>query len=75
VLASWPLAAPQGAASLFCGMPLGILYVVATPLGHMGDLSPRAVETLRGVDTVAAEDTRRTLGLLSAIDAHPRLLS
>jgi 16S rRNA (cytidine1402-2'-O)-methyltransferase len=56
-------------------MPLGILYVVATPLGHMGDLSPRAVETLRSVDTVAAEDTRRTLGLLSAIDAHPRLLS
>ena len=41
----------------------------------MGDLSPRAVETLRSVDTVAAEDTRRTLGLLSAIDAHPRLLS
>lgn len=56
-------------------MPSGTLYVVATPLGHMGDLSPRAVETLRGVDTVAAEDTRRTLGLLSAIDAHPRLLS
>jgi len=56
-------------------MPLGILYVVATPLGHMGDLSPRAVETLRAVDTVAAEDTRRTQGLLSAIDAHPRLLS
>ena len=56
-------------------MPFGTLYVVATPLGHMGDLSPRAVETLRSVDTVAAEDTRRTLGLLSAIDAHPRLLS
>lgn len=56
-------------------MPFGTLYVVATPLGHMGDLSPRAAETLRRVDTVAAEDTRRTLGLLSAIDAHPRLLS
>ncbi len=53
----------------------GTLFVVATPLGNMGDLSPRAVETLRTVDTVAAEDTRRTLGLLSAIDAHPRLVS
>lgn len=41
----------------------------------MGDLSPRAAETLRAVDTVAAEDTRRTQGLLAAIDAHPRLLS
>lgn len=53
----------------------GTLYVVATPLGHLGDLSTRAVETLRSVDTVAAEDTRRTLGLLASIDAHPRLLS
>ena len=53
----------------------GTLYVVATPLGHLGDLSTRAVETLRAVDTVAAEDTRRTLGLLASIDAHPRLLS
>lgn len=56
-------------------MPLGTLFVVATPLGHMGDLSPRAADTLRTVDTVAAEDTRRTQGLLAAIDAHPRLLS
>lgn len=53
----------------------GTLYVVATPLGNLGDLSPRAAETLRTVDTVAAEDTRRTLGLLATIDAHPRLLS
>lgn len=56
-------------------MPAGTLYIVATPLGNLGDLSPRAAETLRGVDTVAAEDTRRTLGLLAAIDAHPRLVS
>ena len=53
----------------------GTLYVVATPLGHLGDLSPRAAEVLRTVPVVAAEDTRRTQGLLSAIDAHPRLLS
>lgn len=56
-------------------MPAGTLYIVATPLGNLGDLSPRGAETLRTVDTVAAEDTRRTLGLLSAIDAHPRLVS
>ena len=53
----------------------GTLFVVATPLGNLGDLSPRAAETLRTVDTVAAEDTRRTQGLLASIDAHPRLVS
>ncbi|MGH7584094.1 MAG: 16S rRNA (cytidine(1402)-2'-O)-methyltransferase [Gemmatimonadales bacterium] len=51
------------------------LYVIATPLGNLGDLSPRAGETLRRVALVAAEDTRRTRQLLSAIDAHPRLVS
>ena len=56
-------------------MPAGTLFVVATPLGNLGDLSPRAAETLRTVHTVAAEDTRYTLGLLSSIDAHPKLLS
>lgn len=56
-------------------MSPGTLYIVATPLGNLGDLSPRATETLRSVHTVAAEDTRYTLGLLSSIDAHPKLLS
>lgn len=56
-------------------MPAGTLYIVATPLGNLGDLSHRATETLRSVHTVAAEDTRYTLGLLSSIDAHPKLLS
>src|SRR4051812_21064282 len=51
------------------------LYVVATPLGNLGDLSPRAAELLRRVPVVAAEDTRRTRGLLSHLGASPTLLS
>lgn len=43
----------------------GTLYVVATPIGHLGDLSVRAVEVLRTVDLIAAEDTRHTRGLLA----------
>ncbi|HEX2637846.1 MAG TPA: 16S rRNA (cytidine(1402)-2'-O)-methyltransferase [Gemmatimonadales bacterium] len=53
----------------------GTLYVVATPLGNLGDLSPRAAELLRSVPVVAAEDTRRTRGLLSHLGASPQLLS
>jgi len=41
------------------------LYVVATPLGNLADLSPRAADCLRQVAVVAAEDTRRTRGLLA----------
>ena len=51
------------------------LYVVATPLGNLGDLTIRAAEVLRTVPVVAAEDTRRTRGLLDHIGAAPQLLS
>jgi 16S rRNA (cytidine1402-2'-O)-methyltransferase len=43
----------------------GALVLVATPIGNLGDLSPRAIETLRDADVVAAEDTRRTRALLT----------
>ncbi len=51
------------------------LYVVATPIGNLGDLSPRAVETLKSVALIAAEDTRVTQKLLSAFDIHTPLTS
>lgn len=53
-------------------MPAGTLYVIATPLGHLGDLSERVVETLRSVPIIAAEDTRHSRRLLNVIDARPR---
>ncbi len=54
----------------------GTLYVVATPIGNLGDLSPRAAEVLRSVGVIVAEDTRRTRHLLAHLGAPaPALLS
>ena len=53
----------------------GKLFIVGTPIGNMGDMSPRAVQTLREVDFVAAEDTRVTRGLLSRFDIHRPMVS
>ena len=51
------------------------LFVVATPIGNLGDLSPRAVETLKSVQLIAAEDTRVTMKLTAHFDIHTPLTS
>jgi 16S rRNA (cytidine1402-2'-O)-methyltransferase len=53
----------------------GHLYVVATPIGNLGDLSPRALKILDGVDLIAAEDTRVTAALLAHFGVRTRLLA
>ncbi len=56
-------------------MSAGTLFVVATPLGNLGDLSDRAKQVLRAAHIVAAEDTRRARTLLTHADATPRVVS
>ena len=53
----------------------GTLYLVATPIGNLGDFSPRAVETLGGVDFIAAEDTRVSVKLLNHFGIQKPLTS
>ena len=53
----------------------GILYLVATPIGNLGDFSPRAVETLAAADFIAAEDTRVSLKLLNHFKVKKPLVS
>ncbi|MGZ5305588.1 MAG: 16S rRNA (cytidine(1402)-2'-O)-methyltransferase [Actinomycetota bacterium] len=52
----------------------GTLFLVGTPIGNLGDLTPRAVETLAAVDLIAAEDTRRTGRLLAHLQMVDRPL-
>ena len=53
----------------------GTLYIVGTPIGNLGDFSPRAEETLRTVDFIAAEDTRVTVKILNHFDIRTKLVS
>ncbi len=53
----------------------GKLFVVGTPIGNLSDFSPRAIETLSGVDFIAAEDTRVTIKLLNKFDIHTPMVS
>lgn len=53
----------------------GTLYVVGTPIGNLKDLSARAIETLKGVDVIACEDTRQTGKLLTHYGIHKPLTS
>lgn len=53
----------------------GTLYVVGTPIGNLGDISPRAVETLENCDFIAAEDTRVTLKLLNHFGIKKPMIS
>jgi 16S rRNA (cytidine1402-2'-O)-methyltransferase len=54
--------------------PAGTLFVVATPIGNLGDLSPRAAQVLRSVRAVVAEDTRRTRQLYAHLAASAPVL-
>jgi 16S rRNA (cytidine1402-2'-O)-methyltransferase len=54
---------------------MSLLYIIGTPIGNLGDISFRAVETLKKADLVACEDTRRTLKLLSHLGIRVKMLS
>lgn len=54
---------------------MGTLYIVATPIGNLGDMTPRAVEILRAVSLIAAEDTRHSGTLMQKFGIHTKMLS
>lgn len=53
----------------------GKLFLCATPIGNLGDMTPRVVETLQAVDLIAAEDTRNSIKLLNHFDIHTSMTS
>lgn len=53
----------------------GTLYIVGTPIGNLGDITLRAIETLKKVDMILAEDTRQTLKLLNHLNIEKHMIS
>lgn len=53
----------------------GTLYLCATPIGNLQDMTPRVIDTLRNVDMIAAEDTRNSIKLLNHFDIHTPMTS
>ena len=53
----------------------GMLYLCATPIGNLGDMTPRVIETLRSVDLIAAEDTRNSIKLLNHFEINTSMTS
>mgnify|MGYP002511408579 CR=1 FL=1 len=53
----------------------GTLYLCATPIGNLGDMTPRVIETLEQVDLIAAEDTRNSIKLLNYFNIHTSMTS
>ncbi len=56
-------------------MTSGVLYIVATPIGNLGDMTPRAIEVLSAVDVIAAEDTRHSAKLLNHFHIRTPLIA
>ena len=53
----------------------GTLYLCATPIGNLGDITQRVLDTLAEVDLIAVEDTRNTIKLLNHFDIHTEMTS
>ncbi|MCK5639592.1 MAG: rRNA (cytidine-2'-O-)-methyltransferase, partial [Gammaproteobacteria bacterium] len=56
-------------------MEKGILYIVATPIGNLQDMTPRAIEVLKQVQRIAAEDTRRSGMLLKQFSINTPMMA